>query len=384
MYLTKGILMARAPRARGSSRDLRNDRISVADKAKIVGGVGLAIAAGASLYSLLGKSVSTADPYSGASVLFPEDLIENDHWIEFVAQETKGFATDAIANGLPGLRGSIINGGTIRLPMPSNLSTDYNPLYTEQDLGAAAGGALKPFDRNMYGNRDLETEAQMGTAGSALATAAKGGLAGAAVTAGVQKAASIPGVGAEGVNAALKVLGGVAVNPHKVVLFTGVGFRDHTFSWKLSPRNRKESNDIQLICEMFKFYSHPEYLAGGLFFKYPEFFKIRFRHPSYLFELEPSVCTDVRIDYHGQGFPAYIRDADGSGIPAPAEITLSLTFKETEVITKNTLTRGLRNVPTRASNPPSTRNQTPAQMPATDALGNPLGNGLDVHGNPIN
>jgi hypothetical protein len=97
---------------------------------------------------------------------------------------------------------------------------------------------------------------------------------------------------------------------------------------------------------MFKFYSHPEYLAGGLFFKYPEFFKIRFRHPSYLFELEPSVCTDVRIDYHGQGFPAYIRDADGSGIPAPAEVTLSLTFKETEVITKNTLTRGLRNEPT--------------------------------------
>ena len=336
--------MARAPRARGSSRDLRNDRISVADKAKIVGGVGLAIAAGASLYSLMGKSASTADPYAGASVQFPEDLVDNDHWIEFVAQETKGFATDAIASSLPGLRGSIINGGTIRLPMPSNLSTDYNPQYTEQDLGPAAGMALKPFDRNMYGNRDLETEAQMGTASSALATAAKGALAGGAVGEIQKKAAGI--AGAEGVNAALKVLGGVAVNPHKVVLFTGVGFRDHTFSWKLSPRSRKESNDILLICEMFKFYSHPEYLAGGLFFKYPEFFKIKFRHPSYLFELEPSVCTDVRIDYHGQGFPAYIRDADGSGIPAPAEITLSLSFKETEVITKNTLTRGLRNQPT--------------------------------------
>ena len=336
--------MARAPRARGSSRDLRNNRISVADKAKIVGGVGLAIAAGASLYSLMGKSASTADPYAGASVQFPEDLVDNDHWIEFVAQETKGFATDAIASSLPGLRGSIINGGTIRLPMPSNLSTDYNPQYTEQDLGPAAGMALKPFDRNMYGNRDLETEAQMGTASSALATAAKGALAGGAVGEIQKKAAGI--AGAEGVNAALKVLGGVAVNPHKVVLFTGVGFRDHTFSWKLSPRSRKESNDILLICEMFKFYSHPEYLAGGLFFKYPEFFKIKFRHPSYLFELEPSVCTDVRIDYHGQGFPAYIRDADGSGIPAPAEVTLSLSFKETEVITKNTLTRGLRNQPT--------------------------------------
>ena len=104
---------------------------------------------------------------------------------------------------------------------------------------------------------------------------------------------------------------------------------------------------------MFKFYAHPEYLAGGLFFKYPEFFNIKFRHPTYLFELEPSVCTDVRIDYHGQGFPAYIRDADGSGIPAPAEVTLSLTFKETEVITKNTLTRGMRTLiaPTQPTQP---------------------------------
>jgi hypothetical protein len=334
------------PRGGGNSRSLRNDRISVADKAKIVGGAALATAAGASLFSLMGKSVATSDPYSGASVVFPEDLAENDHWIEFTAQESKGFFSDGIERNLgSGLRGSVINGGSIYLPMPANLSTDYNPQYTEADLGPAAGGALKPFDRNMYGNRDLETEAQMGTAVSAFGTAAQGGLAGGAVGFIQGKVGAIPG-GEAGLATALKVFGGMAVNPHKVVLFTGVGFRDHTFSWKLSPRNRRESNDIRLICEMFKFYSHPEYLAGGLFFKYPEFFKIKFRHPSYLFELEPSVCTDVRIDYHGQGFPAYIRDADGSGIPAPAEVSLSLTFKETEVITKNTLTRGLRNEPT--------------------------------------
>ena len=317
------------------ARGARNARIA----AGVAIGGGL-LASGIS--SLYGKAVSTADPYSGASVNFPTDLEINDHWIEFKAEEQKGLAINDFAVGGRGLKGTTINGGTIRLPMPASLSTDYNPQYTEQDLGSAAGMALKPFDRAMYGNKDIESEANMGTAMGALSLGA-GVFQGAALQGAQSALSNAGGQGGEAAFAtALKVFGGAAVNPHKVVLFTGVGFRDHTFSWKLSPRSRRESNDIHLICEMFKFYSHPEYLAGGLFFKYPEFFRIRFRHRSYLFELEPSVCTDVRIDYHGQGFPAYIRDFDGSGIPAPAEITLSLTFKETEVITKNTLTRGER------------------------------------------
>jgi hypothetical protein len=238
--------------------------------------------------------------------------------------------------------------------MPSSLSTDYNPEYSTPDLGPAAGMVLKPFDRAMYENRDLGVEASEGFVNKSMSTATNLG-AGATIGAAITAAGGV--VGDAAVATALKVFGGIAVNPHKVVLFTGVGFRNHTFTWKLSPRNRNESNSIRLICEMFKFYSHPEYLAAGLFFKYPEFFRIKFRHPSYLFELEPSVCEDIRIDYHGQGFPAYIRDADGSGIPAPAEVSISLTFKETEIITKNTLTRGFRNNPSPPGVVPEGRNR---------------------------
>jgi hypothetical protein len=88
---------------------------------------------------------------------------------------------------------------------------------------------------------------------------------------------------------------------------------------------------------MFVYYSHPEFVGGGLFFKYPEFFEIKFARDSYLFRLRPSVCTDIKVDYHSQGYAAYIRNADGSGEPAPAEVSLSLTFKETEVISKQFL-----------------------------------------------
>jgi hypothetical protein len=91
------------------------------------------------------------------------------------------------------------------------------------------------------------------------------------------------------------------------------------------------------MIKAFTRYAHPEFVGGGLFFKYPEFFEIKFHHPGYLFTLQPSVCTDIQVNYHSQGVAAYIRNADGSGEPAPAEVELTLSFKETEIITKNYL-----------------------------------------------
>jgi hypothetical protein len=295
-------------------------------------GVGALVGAGlAGLSGMIGGTGGNrADPFSGANLTFPDDLANNDHWISFEAQETKGQVVDSLSSlvsslgGLQNMKSSMtISGGSVFLPMPSNLSTDYNPEYSTPDLGPAAGMALKPFDRAIYENNDIPGQISAG------------GIIG-GTAAGVAVAVAAGALGERGA-AGLKVAGGVAVNPHKIVLFTGVNFRDHTFSWRLSPKNRQESDTIRNIIDFFKFYSHPEYLAGGLFFKYPEFFNIRFHHPDYLFAIRPSVCTDVRINYHTQGYPAYVRNADGSGAPAPAEIELTLSFKETEIVTKNSL-----------------------------------------------
>jgi Tail-tube assembly protein len=296
-----------------------------------VAGAGLT-AAGLTIASLTGGT--KPDPFKDNFVGFPQDLEDSiGHYIEFVAQETKGQVDF----------GSRVNGATIRLPMPANLSVDYNPTYTSSDLGAGMTGAiLKAGDRAMYDNTDiLKSVAAGGAIAGAGISLLKG--VGSAIRTAVSAAAGDAAAGGkegDGISAPiLKIAAGVAENPHKIVLFTGVNFRDHTFSWKLSPRNRRESDLIRTIINMFTYYSHPEYVAGGLFFKYPEFFRIRFRHPEYLFDLQPAVCTNVKVDFHGQGTPAYVRMADGSGPPAPAEITLSLTFKETEIITKDFLNK---------------------------------------------
>jgi hypothetical protein len=299
-----------------------------------IAGVAALGAAGITLATLANSGIGP-DKFSGSRLTFPDDLANLDHWVSFTAKQTNGLAA-GILNSITGITiGSNFNvaGGSVFLPLPSNLSTDYHPEYTNKDLGAAAGGVLKPFDRQLYNNNDIP--------GAAAAGAALAGIAGAIGSANQTVGSVIKAVGGQDtVDAALKVTGGVALNPNKIVLFTGVNFRDHVFSWKLSPKNRQESNTIRDIIKMMRFYSHPEFVAGGLFFKYPEYFEIKFNHPEYLFDLRPSVCTDIKVNYHSQGYPGYIRDKNGGGIPAPVEIELSLSFREVEIITKNSLDQG--------------------------------------------
>jgi hypothetical protein len=304
--------------------------------------------------------IANPDQYSGTAVQFPEELLTNDHYIEFTAKQTRGMAENELNSRGINIGGTTL-GGTIRLPMPANLSTDYNPEYTTPSLGPAAGMALKPSDQAIYGNNTMGNQSMAGNSLQGLIQAAGGGAVGAAaylVTNAADKAGGA--LGAEGAaGALLKTAAGVAMNPHKIVLFTGVNFREHQFSWKLSPKNRRESNTIKQIIDMFTYYAHPEYVAAGLFLKYPEFFEIKFRHPEYLFKLQPSVCRDVKVNFHSQGYPAYIRDANGGGIPAPAEIELSLSFMETEIVTKQSLNGVLKNV-------------TPARAPAIEPSIGPI------------
>jgi hypothetical protein len=325
-----------------SAKQLRSERLATG-----VAGVAAAFSAlsqtSSPRVSLVGQ-ISRPDPFQDKSLYFPDDLQTIDHWIEFTAKETQGQALPAInniANGL-GFGGDLLKGaseiigGTIRLPMPSNVSTDYNPQYSSADLGAAVGQVLKPFDQAIYNNSSmpglLQGSGSAGILGGGALEGAVSGAIGAGAGFALDKFA-----GSDAAKAGLKVGAGVATNPHKIVLFTGVDFREHRFSWKLSPRSRDESNRIRDIIAAFTRYSHPEFVGGGLFFKYPEFFEIKFRHPEYLFNLQPSVCTDIQVNYHSQGVAAYIRNADGSGAPAPAEIELTLSFKETEIVTKNYL-----------------------------------------------
>ena len=329
--------MAAIMQAARGARALRNFRTGVGT-AIVAGGVG-AIVGGAIVAGSSG-SASSADAFSGSSFYFPENLVLFGNYMEFRAYQTVGVGGAAFdAVGLGGVFSSIANaigggrtgnGATIRLPLAQNLSPDYKVSYTDKDLGSnLAGTALTAGDRAMYGNKTISG------AGLAQGLGAGAAATGLGLMDSIKKAAAA--LGTDAIDAALKVGAGIALNPHKILLFTGVPFRQHRFTWSLTPRNYNESLTIKNIIEAFIYYMYPSYALGGFFFNYPHFFDINFYSDTHLYKFLPAVIESVDVDYHGQGYAAYKRDVQNQNVPAPAEVKLTISFKETQIITKEWL-----------------------------------------------
>lgn len=318
-------------------------------------GVVAAVAAGAAGLAVVGltrnmSAMSVNDPFRGRDFQFPNDLNAFGNYMEFRAYATNGILSGQLSSifsslGLGALSTNFVgtDGAAIRLPLPNNLKVDYDPSYDTPSLGATAQAqALKAADRSVYGNNQIPG----GNAAAATGVAALGQLAGALASRipGLGAAAGAAGLSGTDAAAALKVGTGLALNPHKIVLFTGVDFRNHQFSWRLSPRNKTESDTINQICQAFTYYAHPNFEAGGLFLKYPEFFAIRIVKDNYLNKFLPCVLDSISIDYQPMGYAAYKRGDFNQNDPAPAEVQLSLSFKETEIITKEALVFPERNI----------------------------------------
>jgi hypothetical protein len=252
---------------------------------------------------------------------------------------------------------------SITLPMPDQLNTRYNAAYAEPDISAigevAATGVsnvnLQQANENFRNGRYAEGAQALAqqVGGAAVVGGAAGDIAG-----------RILGTAAQ---TGLGNVFGFGRNPQKVVQFNGVDFRTHQFSFKLTPKNFKEAVAIQQIILAFKRHMLPKYGLGRLedlirganpggeqpptpaggsdtlsqiastsraFFEYPDVFQITFNNEKSLFTIGESVLTDFSIDYHPQNYPAYVRSLSSPNLAHPASITIALSFKETDIVTK--------------------------------------------------
>ncbi len=304
------------------------------------------------------------------SIEFPDELQQIDHSVTFSAYETQQALR--LDSGKQNLK------ATITLPIPGNLQTAYNISYTETSLGALGREFMNALGNDPDAVKFIKSNAKalgIGAAGGAAIgaplTGAVGGVAIKTImdTAGGDSGnASVIGstlIGTDPTAMAAASQFGVARNPHKVVLFESVGFRKHSFSYQFTPKNRGESNRLKQLIHLFKYHASPGMnptatlqlskinemldnktkfkdvtLSGGKhFFKYPEFFKIQFRHPSFLFQIGNSFLTSVDVNYQPAGAPTYARDSLDD-TPAPTQINLNLTFTETDIVTKENISQG--------------------------------------------
>jgi hypothetical protein len=162
----------------------------------------------------------------------------------------------------------------------------------------------------------------------------------AAAIASIGKLASgVPGLGGVGETAvqAGKLAAKVATNPFKEVLFEAVNFRTFGFSYTFLPKSLSEVYNVKRIIDLFKFHMHPELSKDGLFYIYPSEFDIQYyfqgRQNEFLHKISTCVLTDMSVNYGNEYFSSF-REGE------PTEIRMNLTFQETELLTKERISKG--------------------------------------------
>jgi hypothetical protein len=219
------------------------------------------------------------------------------------------------------------NTGTILLPMPSNIQDGNSVSYADDSLNGLVAGAVSKVTGVL--NVDITSEG----AGKQLTGGAAGlvgMLANPDVKTAYMRSLAAQAVSVFGGNVTVDQLlareTGEIFNPNMELLFNGVTLRAFKFSFKMTPRNVKESQQIRLIIRSLKQNMAPKSGTNDNFLSTPNIFELRYkqgnRNHDFLHKFKQCFLTDIAINYTGEN--VYATYADGS----PISYLMDLSFKE--------------------------------------------------------
>ena len=225
---------------------------------------------------------------------------------------------------------------SVAIYLPPNVQDSTTAGYTGAAtgiVGAAAAGAFG-VARSM-GEKDYEAAA------TGLVDAAKAIVGEAAIKAATEITEAISG--AEGTRGLINKAFGQADNPYMEVLFDAMNLRTFTYNFTFAPKNREETEDVQKIIALFRFHMSPELKgAANRFLTLPSEFDIHYMYQDqsgqasendYYNKIATCVCTACETNYTPDG----VKSFEGG---APVKITMSLSFQETELLTKERVAEG--------------------------------------------
>jgi len=234
---------------------------------------------------------------------------------------------------------------TILLPIPSNISDSNSTKYGDSSLNsigaAAVGGILdvmgsgKEFTKGMKeGSEDAITKSVQTLKKIADSSGGIGGVQGFVTRSLASKAAGLVGVNVTADQLLARTTGEI-LNPNMELLFNGPSLRSFRFSFKMTPRGRKEAMEIKNIIRCFKTHMAPKVASAGdtfntTFLSTPDVFELRYRQGAiehkFLNKFKQCFMESIDVNYTADG--TYATYDDGT----PVSMVMTLSFKEIEPV----------------------------------------------------
>jgi len=235
----------------------------------------------------------------------------------------------------------------IALPIPEQLDDTVNVSYNSSSfgaVGAAVVGTARGFINSISGDNLKET-------GEVLTNSLKRGLSSFNKELSYKVAAGLALKGSPQIKAAINQSALTIENPFMSSTFSGVGFREFSFNFNLVPKNSNDSTALKNIIQAFKASMMPidklliERSKNDLLVqntgvqKMPDLFDITF-YPTTNFsnknssknlpKIRDAVLTKFEVNHSTEtSTPVFYEETN-----APATTSISLSFKETVVYTR--------------------------------------------------
>lgn len=224
----------------------------------------------------------------------------------------------------------------IALYMPPTINVSYTANYTDTEIGALGA--------------KISDSLQQGTAKDVIkdlmSDETKDEMVDAATKALLALAGGIPG--AQGARELFEMQQGFIMTNRMELAFKGLPKRGFQYTFKMIPKSEEEANEIKNIVDAFKINMLPEGMSvddksgfTGKRLKIPNTFDIKYmyvgKENEYLHKISTCVLESMSLSYGGDRFKAF--DGNSRGAP-PVETTMTLNFKEMELITKQRAQEG--------------------------------------------
>ena len=221
---------------------------------------------------------------------------------------------------------------SVAMYLPPNVEDNITAGYNDMRTGLAGYLAATGIDLR---GKDAAAIAES-------VVASGGQLLDAAAKRAVSELAEVA-LGAEGTTELINKAFGQADNPYMEVLFDAMALRTFTYNFNFAPKNEQEALEVQKIIQLFRFHMVPEIQGGqSRFLTLPSQFDIHYMFLSkdgvasennYYNRIATCVLQNCAVNYTPTGVKSF---EDGG----PTTTTMTLTFKETEMLTKERINEG--------------------------------------------